>query len=271
MMRVMAYLKTRPGDPAHRPQLPGDHHAGRSARSGSCPAASTRPGRVGVVSRSGTLTYEAVDQLTRLGIGQSTCIGIGGDPINGTNFIDCLTLFQDDPDTDAIVMIGEIGGTAEEEAAAFVKACTSKAGGVVHRRADRAAGTPDGSRGRDRLGREGDRGGEDEGAAGGRASTSWTRRRPSERRFDARWRAEGDGMLQRTLAIVKPDGVQKGVAGQVIARIEKEGFRIVAMRLHHLSRAEAEGFYAVHKERPFFKDLVAFMTVGSRRPDVPRA
>ena len=69
-------------------------------------------------------------------------------------------------------------------------------------------------------------------------------------------------MLQRTLAIVKPDGVQKGVAGQVIARIEKEGFRIAAMRLHHLSRAEAEGFYAVHKERPFFKDLVGFMTSG---------
>ena len=69
-------------------------------------------------------------------------------------------------------------------------------------------------------------------------------------------------MLQRTLAIVKPDGVQKGVAGQVIARIETEGFRIVAMRLHHLSRAEAEGFYAVHKERPFFKDLVSFMTSG---------
>ena len=69
-------------------------------------------------------------------------------------------------------------------------------------------------------------------------------------------------MLQRTLAIVKPDGVSKGVAGQVIARIEKEGFRIVAMRLHHLSRAEAEGFYAVHTERPFFKDLVAFMISG---------
>jgi nucleoside-diphosphate kinase len=69
-------------------------------------------------------------------------------------------------------------------------------------------------------------------------------------------------MVQRTLAIVKPDGVRKGVAGQVIARIEKEGFRIVAMRLHHLTRPEAEGFYAVHKERPFFKDLVAFMTSG---------
>jgi nucleoside-diphosphate kinase len=69
-------------------------------------------------------------------------------------------------------------------------------------------------------------------------------------------------MLQRTLAIVKPDGVANGVAGNVIARIEHEGFRIVAMRLHHLSRAEAEGFYAVHRERPFFKDLVAFMTSG---------
>jgi nucleoside-diphosphate kinase len=69
-------------------------------------------------------------------------------------------------------------------------------------------------------------------------------------------------MVQRTLAIVKPDGVGNGVAGQVIARIEKEGFRIVALRLHHLSRAEAEGFYAVHKERPFFRDLVAFMTSG---------
>jgi nucleoside-diphosphate kinase len=69
-------------------------------------------------------------------------------------------------------------------------------------------------------------------------------------------------MVQRTLAIVKPDGVQKGVAGQVIARIEKEGFRIVAMRLHHLTRAEAEGFYAVHKARPFFAGLVAFMTSG---------
>jgi nucleoside-diphosphate kinase len=69
-------------------------------------------------------------------------------------------------------------------------------------------------------------------------------------------------MLQRTLAIVKPDGVEKGLVGQVIARIENEGFRIVALRLHHLSRAEAEGFYAVHKERPFFKDLVQFMTSG---------
>ncbi len=83
-------------------------------------------GHVGIVSRSGTLTYEAVGQLTKLGIGQSTCIGIGGDPVNGTNFVDALTLFNNDPDTHAIVMIGEIGGDAEEQGAAYIKANVKK-------------------------------------------------------------------------------------------------------------------------------------------------
>ena len=107
------------------PNCPGIISPGK-CKIGIMPASIHREGHVGVVSRSGTLTYEAVGQLTKLGIGQSTCIGIGGDPIIGTTFLDALELFNNDPDTHAIIMIGEIGGNAEETAAAYVKAHVKK-------------------------------------------------------------------------------------------------------------------------------------------------
>jgi len=119
MVRVWAYMKDR-RTRLIGPNCPGVISPGR-CKIGIMPAHIHLEGHVGVVSRSGTLTYEAVGQLTKLGIGQSTCIGIGGDPIIGTSFVDALTLFNNDPDTHAIVMIGEIGGNAEETAAEFVR------------------------------------------------------------------------------------------------------------------------------------------------------
>jgi succinyl-CoA synthetase alpha subunit len=125
MIRVRAYLKTKPHTRLIGPNCPGVITPGK-CKIGIMPWHIHKPGHVGIVSRSGTLTYEAVGQLSRLGIGQSTCIGIGGDPIIGTNFTDAIMLFNADPDTHAIIMIGEIGGTAEETAAGYIKALVKK-------------------------------------------------------------------------------------------------------------------------------------------------
>jgi succinyl-CoA synthetase alpha subunit len=124
MTRVYAYVQDR-GVRLLGPNCPGLLSPGKS-KVGILPGQIATPGPVGVVSRSGTLTYEVVYQLTIAGIGQSTCVGIGGDPINGTNFIDCLEAFENDPETGAVVMIGEIGGTDEQEAAAYVSAKMKK-------------------------------------------------------------------------------------------------------------------------------------------------
>lgn len=125
MLPVHDFLRGKPATRLLGPNCPGVLSPGL-AKVGLMSADVVSVGRVGVVSRSGTLTYEAVLQLTRLGIGQSTCVGIGGDPLPGTNFVDVLRMFEADPDTDAVVMIGEIGGSMEQDAAEFIRADMSK-------------------------------------------------------------------------------------------------------------------------------------------------
>ena len=175
MLKVKATLASCPDTRLIGPNCPGIITPG-ACKIGIMPGHIHSKGCIGIVSRSGTLTYEAVHQTTSCGLGQSTCIGIGGDPIHGMSFVDCLRLFESDPESRGIVMVGEIGGSAEEDAAEFIAAEVSKPV-VAYIAGVTAPPRPaHGSRRRDHLGRQGHRGGEVPGAGRGRREDGALRR-----------------------------------------------------------------------------------------------
>ena len=174
-LRVYTHLERTPGVRLIGPNCPGVLSPGK-ANVGIIPAAFFKEGNVGVVSRSGTLTYQIGNELAQRGFGNSSIVGIGGDPVPGSSFIDVIELFEDDPETELIVMSGEIGGSAEEEAAEYIGEQRLQAGGRLHRGLHRAAGQDDGPRGRDRLRHRRHRPGEGRGARGQAACASGARR-----------------------------------------------------------------------------------------------
>lgn len=253
---------------------PGIIAPSKKVKVGILPAGIFMPGPIGVVSRSGTLTYEVVFQLARSGYGQSTCVGIGGDPLVGTNFIDALDAFEKDPETRSVVLIGEIGGTDEQEAAEFVKSRMTKpvvafvagqtapegkrmghAGAIVSGSAGtakekidafRAAGVPVArvpselsGLVRDALAQSGDGAPEARAAAGSKARRA-----------------------AKTLLMIKPDMVEKGLHGEIIAFVLKNRFEISDMRMVRFDRERAERFYGVHRGKEFFASLVEYVTSG---------